>query len=42
MTRLFRTSGSRAKSWFFLAVFAVAYLSALALVLVPGLAGVSP
>lgn len=38
MTRLFRQPGSSFGSWTSLAVFTLAYLSALAFVLVPGLA----
>ncbi len=37
MTRLFRQPRARAASWLALAAFALAYLSALALVLAPGL-----
>jgi hypothetical protein len=42
MTRLFRRPGSRIADWFALGVFAEAYLSTLALVLIPGLAEGSP
>lgn len=42
MTRLFRRPGSPVADWSALGVFAAAYLSTLALVLIPGLAGRSP
>lgn len=42
MTRLFRRSGSQIAGWISLCLFAVAYLSALSLVLFPGLAGGGP
>lgn len=42
MTRLFRRSGSQIAGWISLCLFAAAYLSILALVLIPRLAGGSP
>jgi hypothetical protein len=42
MTRLFRRPGFGIAGWISLGVFAAAYLAALALVLIPGLAGGSP
>lgn len=39
MSRLFRQPASRLASWTCLAIFALAYLCAMAFVLVPGLVG---
>jgi hypothetical protein len=42
MTRIFRQPASGIAGWISLGLFAAAYLSTLALILVPGLAGGNP